>query len=74
MKIEVVKLMTGDRQLEVISETADEYRLLDKAWKLYGYERGYGKSACPSPKKGMVSGFYIPLGQTATRKNKYNDP
>ena len=58
MKVELYTLMTGDLKLEVIAETDLEYRVLQKAWELNGYERGKGKTVTPD---GMAAGFFIPL-------------
>lgn len=58
MKIELCIFKRGDLQLEIISETELEYRLLEKAWEIQGYKRGDGKSIAPT---GGSSGFYIPL-------------
>lgn len=58
MKVELYTLRAGDLKLEVIAETDIEYRLLQKAWELNGYERGKGKTVTPD---GMAAGFFIPL-------------
>ena len=68
MKVELVALVTGELQLEVITETAVEYQILSRAWELNGYKRGNGRSATPS---GARTGFYIPLcALVATSDNK----
>ncbi len=68
MKVELVALVTGELQLEVISETAVEYQILKRAWELNGYKRGNGRSATPDR---ASTGFYIPLCTlTAASNNK----
>lgn len=67
MKVEIVTIIDGDRHLEVIAENAKEYHILRKAWKLMGYETGYGKTTTPD---GMAIGFFVPIGRNARIKNK----
>jgi hypothetical protein len=61
VKIGLVVLVTGDLQLEVISETDLEFWLLERAWKVNGYKRSEGgMSMEPGGTRSM--GFYVPLG------------
>jgi hypothetical protein len=71
MKVDLVALMNGTLQLELITETDVEYRLLERVWEdkkdtEKSFVRGYGNTVAPN---GGATGFYVDL----CRLEKIND-
>lgn len=64
MKAELRSTLAGEFSIECIAETDFEYRILERAWALRGYERANGKTKAPG---GGSTGFYIPMFNAVTK-------
>lgn len=65
MKVKTTATLAGEFSLEVIAENEFEFAILERAWKLNGYERANGNTIAPG---GGKTGFYVPLFQMSETK------